>query len=93
MEAHHVADRDDPDAEARVGVTLSPAAAPGDYESWDDYMADIEHVETVWHDQDAQRGLKAMRLAPSLAVCRALLDGQDVPRNALDPGWLRRYGI
>jgi hypothetical protein len=69
------------------------APPPDGYDSWDAYMADIEHTEKLWHDLNAQRGLKAIRLAPSLAVCRALLAGQRVPKEALDDRWRSRYGL
>lgn len=36
---------------------------------------------------------KAMRLAPTVAVYNALLEGQPVPRSALDPQWAPRYGL
>lgn len=54
-------------------------------------MLDVELHEIYWRDEEAQRGLKAMQLATSLAVCRALLKGQRVPRSKLDPYWLERY--
>lgn len=37
--------------------------------------------------------LKAVRLAPSIEVCEALLRGQRVPRSKLDPTWLKAYGL
>lgn len=37
--------------------------------------------------------LKVVRLAPTLEVAEALLRGQRVPRERLDPDWLRRYGL
>lgn len=58
-------------------------------------MQDVEadaQRESAWRrDEDATRGLKAVRLATSLTVCRALLAGQKVPDDALDPHWRRRY--
>ncbi len=76
----------------RIRSPIGKAAPPEGYDSWDDYMADIEAAETAWRDDEAQRGLKAMRLAPTLAICRALLAGQDVPASELDQRWRRRYG-
>lgn len=56
-------------------------------------MLDFEdQVIGAW-DEDAERGLKAMRLAPNLSVYRALLKGQDVPASQLDQHWRRRYGL
>lgn len=69
------------------------ANPPGDYLCWDDYMQDVAQTAVRHNDDDARRGLKAMRLAPSLAVYRALLDGQKVPAAALDQRWRRRYGL
>ena len=37
--------------------------------------------------------LKAVRLAPSIAVCEAILRGEDVPKSQLDPYWAKAYGI
>jgi hypothetical protein len=36
---------------------------------------------------------KAMRLAPNVLVFNALLEGQQVPVDALDANWARRYGL
>lgn len=36
--------------------------------------------------------LKAIRLAPTLEICEALLRGEKVPRSKLDPVWLKAYG-
>lgn len=33
-----------------------------------------------------------MMLAPSLEVCEALLRGQTVPVERLDPVWVKRFG-
>jgi hypothetical protein len=80
--------------------TISPegnAAPPGEYDTWDDYMLDVEadaRRENAWRrDEEANQGLKAMRLAPTLAIYRALVNGEDVPREHLDPLWVRRYRL
>jgi hypothetical protein len=36
--------------------------------------------------------LKAIRLAPSLEVCEALLQGEKVHSSRLDPHWVKAYG-
>jgi hypothetical protein len=36
---------------------------------------------------------KAVRLAPSLEVCGALLRGERVPVSRLDPDWAKAYGL
>lgn len=69
------------------------AAPPGDYATWDDYMTDFVRSETVWRDEEAQRGLKAMRLAPNVRVYQALLAGRPVEAGALDPYWRARYRL
>lgn len=50
------------------------------------------------HDQHpsgdwSRRLWRAIVLAPSLPICKALLRGEDVPVSALDPLWCRRFGI
>jgi hypothetical protein len=34
-----------------------------------------------------------MMLAPSIEVCEALLRGESVPLDRLDPVWVRRFGM
>lgn len=56
-------------------------------------MRAFELSETIWRDDEAQRGLKAMRLAPNLLVYQDLLAGRKVFKSALDPYWRKRYGL
>lgn len=44
-------------------------------------------------EREAERGLKAMGLAPSLTLCRALLRGEAVPKSQLDRAGIRRYEL
>lgn len=44
-------------------------------------------------ERQAERGLKAVRLAPTLELCRALLRGERIPGGQLDTESARRYGI
>ena len=44
-------------------------------------------------DTQYHHGTRAIRLAPTLDVCRALAAGEAVPLNRLDPTWLERYGL
>jgi hypothetical protein len=37
--------------------------------------------------------LRAVRLAPDLGTCEAILRGDRVPRSRLDPEWARAYGL
>lgn len=43
--------------------------------------------------RQANEILKAIRLGSTLAVTEALLRGEKVPRSALDPKWLKAYGL
>lgn len=47
------------------------------------------------HDagRQAERGIKAMMLSPTLDVCRALLRGERVPWNVLHYFQAERYGL
>lgn len=36
---------------------------------------------------------QAVMLAPTLTVCEALLRDEPVPTSALDPVWVKRFGI
>ena len=70
------------------------AAPPDGYPDWDAYMLDVEQAEQAYVlDDTYRRGIKALRLAPSLAVYRALMAGQPVPVAAMDQRWRRRYGL
>ena len=70
---------------------------PDGYVSWDEYMVEIERAAVFaagyLHDREHQQGMKAIRLAPTLAVYRALINSEHVPREALDPAWVRRYRL
>lgn len=44
-------------------------------------------------DRESQEFHKALRLAPNIQVCEALLRGEPVPRSQLDPLWAKRYGV
>jgi hypothetical protein len=49
-----------------------------------------------WHDatNDELRRLgKAVMLAPTLAICEALLRGERVPIDKLDPHYVALYGV
>lgn len=41
---------------------------------------------------ETRRIWTAMMLAPELETCRALLRGEQVPVDRLDPTWLERFG-
>jgi hypothetical protein len=46
----------------------------------------------VSEDEEMSRLWRAMMLALDLATCVALLRGEDVPEDHLDPGWVERFG-
>jgi len=65
-------------------------------------LARIEHLRAIendrrrWCEADRQETLriyKAMMLARNVDDCTALLRGEDVPAERLDPYWLRMYGM
>jgi hypothetical protein len=41
---------------------------------------------------ELQRVYQAMMLSPSVEVCDALLRGESVPPEQLDPDWVKRFG-
>lgn len=44
------------------------------------------------HDE-LSRLWRAIMLSPSIDILEALLRGEHVPLNRLDPAWVRRYGL
>jgi hypothetical protein len=46
----------------------------------------------VNHDWDVNALYRAIMLAPTLAICEALLRGETVPLSKLDQEWVRRLG-
>lgn len=44
-------------------------------------------------DDEIARISRAMALAPTLDVCKALLRGESVPISSLDLHWVRRLGL
>jgi hypothetical protein len=60
---------------------------------WDEYLAALDEQDASWRDEEAQKGMKALRLADSMATYFALLKGQSVPSTHLDQGWARRYRL
>jgi hypothetical protein len=52
---------------------------------------ELECRELAW--PDAAKLWRAFMLAPSIEVCEALLRGESVPLDRLDPVWVRRFGM
>ena len=53
-------------------------------------------VERSWQDAtepELRHLYAAIMLAPTLAICEALLRGEHVPVERLDPEWAERYGL
>jgi hypothetical protein len=64
---------------------------PGE-EAWTErVLADIDTRRE--RREQSQRIWRAMMLSPSLEVCDALLRGENVPLEKLDPGWVARFGL
>lgn len=60
---------------------------------WQQYLDAFGAWVDAQRELDAVRGLQAMQLAPTLDIYRALIAGEDVPKDRLDPKWRRAYGI
>jgi hypothetical protein len=56
-------------------------------------LANIRRLNEQRSDAESLALIKAVRLAPTLQICEALLRGDHVPRSRMDPEWLRRYGL
>lgn len=56
-------------------------------------VVDYLQCDTRLDPLEANRAWRALMLAPDLQTWAALLAGQPVPRTALDPLWLRRFGL
>jgi hypothetical protein len=50
-----------------------------------------EYTLASEHEAD-QRLWRAIRLSPSVDICEALLHGEAVPADRLDPEWVARFG-
>lgn len=63
----------------------------------DPFLDALEPVLARYRDARARREslalLKAVRLAPALEVCEALLRDERVPRSRLDALWVKAYGL
>jgi hypothetical protein len=50
-------------------------------------------LRTPASDEEARRGWRAMMLAPTLELCRALLAGEQVPLSQIRSEWVERFGL
>jgi hypothetical protein len=56
-------------------------------------LDELERARSRRRAEEADRGWRAMMLAPTLEICRALLRGECVPVSRLDALWVRRFGL
>lgn len=78
-------------------AAVDPYRHPPEKRTWWDWE-EIARRERESFDEvaDARAGAelhKALRLAPTLEVCEALLRGESVPKSRLDPEWSKAYGL
>ena len=58
------------------------------------YLEELEHDARASDSWRANNRLwKAVMLSPTLEICQAMLRGQQVPVEKLDPEWVRRFGM
>jgi hypothetical protein len=57
-----------------------------------DYDPIIRAVDELAADR-ARRGIRAWLLAPTLDLYHALMRGEDIPTDQLNPDAVKRYGI
>jgi hypothetical protein len=72
------------------GVDLPPA--PGEAEWAEDVMAEYDRAHDRRERERGNQIWKALALAPSVEVCCALLAGESVPVERLDPVGVARLG-
>jgi hypothetical protein len=72
-------------------------------EETDRLIAALEPLAQEWRAEKGRRQsleyrqslelLRAIRLAPRLEICEAILRGERVPRSMLASDWLEAYGL
>lgn len=65
----------------------------GTLHKFEDYLRSLEAHIDMRLDVEAQRGWKAIMLAPNIEICRALLRGERVPWNTLNYFQAERFGL
>lgn len=60
---------------------------------WEAIGPHVDKYRDTRERREAETILKAVRLAPALNVCEALLRGEPVPKTRLDPSWRKAYGL
>ena len=58
----------------------------------DKFLTEWRALPETEREATAREGLKAMMLAPTLAVYEALMRGESVPEEKLDPNGVQRLG-
>jgi hypothetical protein len=56
-------------------------------------LADVRRDRERREREEANRGWWAWMLAPTLEIYRALMAGESVPVESLDPEWVARLGL
>lgn len=78
---------------ARARASVGP---PPEHPQWAEFYEREEKLlrkDAAAFSAAAGEVWRAMVLAPSLEVCEALLRGEPVPLNRLDPKWVARLGF
>jgi hypothetical protein len=52
----------------------------------------MSHISELVRDEYAELLWRAFMLGPDVNTCEALLRGEDVPEDRLDPEWVERFG-
>jgi hypothetical protein len=77
---------------SRVRVSFDERGEVVEYELLRRALADFTFDDDA-EVTEYERGYRAMMLAPTLEICRALLRGESVPIDQLDQAQLARYGL
>ena len=77
----------------RIARVPSPSAVADGLHETDALLAALATFRDTYERRESLRLLRAVRLAPSLEVCEAILRRERVPKSRLDPLWTERYGL
>jgi hypothetical protein len=81
------------EGEALERLLMLAVNGSGSYRELRDLQASVQGEMERRGSANAQRIWRAMMVAPTLEICMALLEGQAVPQERLDPVWLERFGL
>jgi hypothetical protein len=75
-----------------MSITRSPGALAALENAREAVEYDHVRIRLESEERDAyNRFWRALMLSPDLETCEALLRGEDVPADRLDPEWLARF--